>query len=380
MSECLRKACWSCLLLISFTAVAAAQDAQTQNPPSSAAQPSATQRPDPQQPPVQQAPSQPTQSQQIQVQPPQTQQTQQGQPAQTQQAPQDQQSQEPSDTEGGGFVFKKEVEEVVLHAIVVDQNNHLVSNLDRESFSVFEDGKPQKITSFRHEDVPVALGILVDNSGSMLPKRTKLTEAAVKLVEASQGQDRVFVVNFGENPYLDQDFTSDVAKLKIALERTDTQGSTALYDALVASAEHLDEGAPQGKKILLVVTDGEDNASRETLSSAMRKLQTKAGPVVYAIVLRQDGYSRTEGHRAIQSLCENTGGAAFFPNSLDEVRSIAEGIARDIRSQYVIGYRAPNSAPAGTYHSISVKALDYGKPLRVSTRTGYYTGSLNSPQ
>ena len=108
----------------------------------------------------------------------------------------------------------------------------------------------------------------------------------------------------------------------------------------------------------------------------MHKLQTNAGSVVYAIVLRQDGPSRSDGHHAIQSLCENTGGAAFFPNSLDEVRSIAEGIARDIRSQYVIGYRAPNSAPAGTYHSIAVKASENGNQLRVSTRTGYYAGSL----
>ena len=189
MSECFPRACWCCLFLICFAAaaVAVAQETQTQNPPPASSP----------QPPRTQPQDQPAQSQSTQG----------------QQTP-DQQSQEPpSDTEGGGFVFKKEVEEVVLHAIVVDQNNHLVSNLSRDSFSIFEDGKPQKITSFRHEDVPVALGILVDNSGSMLPKRVKLSEAAVKLVEASQGEDRVFVVNFGENPYLDQDFTSDVAKL-----------------------------------------------------------------------------------------------------------------------------------------------------------------------
>jgi Ca-activated chloride channel homolog len=285
-------------------------------------------------------------------------------------------SQAPPDADAGTFVIKKEVEEVILHAIVVDQQNHLITNLRRENFSVLEDGKPQQMTSFRHEDVPVALGILVDNSGSMRPKRAKLTEAAVKLVEASRGQDRVFVVNFGENAYLDQDFTSDVGKLKMALDRTDTEGTTALYDAVVASAKHLDQSAPQGKKVLLIITDGQDNVSQETLSDALHQLQTKSGPVVYAIVLRRDANSPRENYQAIQSLCQNTGGTVFLPNNLDEVRDVAETIGRAIRDQYVIGYRSSNNTAPGTYHAIAAKAFDdSGHELRVSTRSGYYAKS-----
>jgi Ca-activated chloride channel homolog len=317
-------------------------------------------------------PSQPAQSSEPQ-------QSQAPSPSPPAQSSEPQQSQAPPDADSGTFVFRKEVEEVILHAIVVDEHNHLITSLGRENFSVFEDGKPQQMTSFRHEDVPIALGILVDNSGSMRWKRAKLSEAALKLVETSRGEDRVFVVNFGENAYLDQDFTSDVAKLKTALARTDTQGTTALYDAVVASAQHLDEGAPQQKKVLLIITDGQDNVSQETLSDTLHKLQTNSGPVVYAIVLKKDGNSRPENHQAIQSLCENTGGTAFFPDTVDEVRDIAETIGRDIRYQYVIGYRSSNRGAPGAYHAIAARAVDQaGHPLRVSTRSGYYAKSAQN--
>jgi len=300
-------------------------------------------------------------------------------PQQTESQPQ--QTPPAQDTQGGGFVFKAEVQEVILHAVVVDQNNHLVTSLGRQNFSILEDGKPQKLTFFRQEDMPVALGILVDNSGSMRPKRAKLSEAALKLVEGSRTQDRVFVVNFGDEPYLDQDFTSDVGKLKAALMRTETQGSTALYDAVVASAEHLQSGAPHQKKVLLVITDGQDNASQDTLNQALHQLETKNGPVVYAIALQAPGSTLQERRDDIQTLCQRTGGAAFFPDSLDNVRSIAETIAHDIRSQYVLGYRSSNPDRPGTYHSIVAHASDTaGDVLRVSTRAGYYTDASGNIQ
>jgi VWFA-related protein len=296
--------------------------------------------------------------------------------------PQQQGSQAPiEEDQGGGYVFKKEVEEVVLHAIVTDQTNRLVTNLQRASFTVSEDGKAQQMTFFRHEDVPVALGILVDNSGSMRPMRPKLSEAALKLVESSQVEDRVFVVNFGDDSYLDQDFTGDVAKLKAALERTETQGSTALYDAVVASAEHLAAGAPHEKKILLILTDGVDNSSQETLTEALHRLQKNSSPVIYAIALPRENSPKPSGSQAIRTLCEQSGGSAFFPNTLDEVKSIAASIARDIRSQYVIGYKSSNPGKPGAYHRIAVQATDSaGDVLRVSTRSGYYAGSADATQ
>jgi len=283
------------------------------------------------------------------------------------------------DDDAGGFVFKKEVEEVVLHAITTDAQNHLITGLARNNFTVYEDGKPQELTSFRKERVPVALGILIDNSGSMLPKRAKVNEAALQLVDASQQDDRVFVINFGEDAFLDQDYTPDVGKLTAALQRVETRGSTALYDAIIAAVTHL-EISPLPKKVLLVVTDGRDNASQATFPELLRKLQSKNGPVLYTIALEQND-RRDDGYRqSLRTLSEQTGGTAFFPSNLDEIQSIASAIAQDIRSQYVIGYRSSNPHTSGAYHSIQVQALSGSTRLHVATRTGYISGSNGSSE
>lgn len=281
------------------------------------------------------------------------------------------------DDDSGGFVFKKEVEEVVLHAVVVDAQNLLITGLARDNFKVYEDHKPQEMTSFRKERVPVALGILIDNSGSMLPKRAKVNEAALQLVDASQPEDRVFVINFGEDAFLDQDYTPDVGKLTAALQRVETRGSTALYDALIAAVDHL-ETSPLQKKVLLVVTDGRDNASQATFQELLHKLQSKNGPVLYAIALEQNERRDDRDRQSLRTLSEQTGGVAFFPSSLDEINAIASAIAQDIRSQYVIGYRSSNPHTSGAYHSIQVQALAGSSRLRVTTRAGYISGSNGS--
>jgi Ca-activated chloride channel homolog len=284
------------------------------------------------------------------------------------------------DDDQNGFVFKKAIEEVVLHAIVVDSQNRLITDLSGNSFAVYEDGKPQGVTSFRKERVPIALGILIDNSGSMLPKRAKVNEAALELVGGSQEGDRVFVVNFGEDAFLDQDYTQDVGKLRAALQQVETRGSTALYDAVVAAVDHLNQTSPLQKKILLAVTDGHDNASQSTFQEVLRKLQSKNGPVLYTIALGLNEGRADADRQSLTTLSERTGGAAFFPSSLDEIQSIAREIARDIRSQYVITYRSSNPHTAGAYHSIQVQALGGSSPLRVETRTGYYSGELEKDQ
>ena len=284
----------------------------------------------------------------------------------------------PQDDESPTFVFKKEVEEVVLHAIVVDDQNRLITSLAGDNFAVYEDGKLQELTSFRKERVPVALGILIDNSGSMLPKRAKVNEATLELVDASRQEDRVFVVNFGEDAFLDQDYTQDVGKLRAALQRVETRGSTALYDAIIAAVDHLGQPSPLQKNVLLVVTDGRDNASQATFQEVLRKLQSKNGPVLYAIALEQNERRDDGNQQSLRTLSEKTGGTAFFPSSLDEVQSIARAIAQDIRSQYVIGYRSSNPRTPGSYHSIQVQAHDGSARLRVATRTGYYSGNNGS--
>jgi Ca-activated chloride channel homolog len=273
----------------------------------------------------------------------------------------------------GRFVFKKEVEEVVLHATVVDEAGHLVTDLDRTAFSVVQNGTPQRITSFRREDVPVAIGVVVDNSGSMRDKRAKVNHAVLNLVRSSNSQDEVFVVNFGQRPYLDQDFTSDVNLLEAALRQTSTRGSTALYDAVVASATHLRNYPQLDKKVLLVITDGVDNMSRETLEDATSQLQQPTkGPTVYAIGITEDGFSRA-GRDALQNLAAATGGVAFFPESLNDVDAITSAIARDIRSQYTLAYKPGNTGTG--YQNIQVEArAPNHRRLIVRTRTGYHPG------
>jgi Ca-activated chloride channel homolog len=282
----------------------------------------------------------------------------------------------PQGGDSGQFVFRKKVEEVVLHAVVIDEQNNLVTNLDKSAFRVFEDSKPQEITSFYQEHVPVALGIVIDNSGSMRPKRPAVNEAALNLVRSSNPQDEVFVVNFGEQYYLDQDFTSDIAKLQTALEKIETRGSTALYDAIVASAAHMKQGAELQKKILLVVTDGVDNASQESLEEAIQQLERKDGPVVYVIALPPPTRNAGSANRSLQELSQSTGGTAFFPSDVSQVSSITRSIASAIRSQYVIGYKSSSNTTGHVYHSIQVQASDADRSrLRVRTRTGYYSDS-----
>lgn len=291
-------------------------------------------------------------------------------------ASQDSTSSPQPQAEEGGFVFRKKVEEVVLHAVVVDPQNHLMPSLNREAFSVYENGKLQRLTAFHHENVPLALGILIDNSGSMRPKRQKVNDAALNLVRSSNVRDEVFVVNFGEQYYLDQDFTDDIVKLKSALDKVENSGSTALYDAIVASANHIRQDASIQKRVLLVVTDGKDNASQESLAETVQQLQKADGPVVYIIAFVDETKAASSTMRALEAISLNTGGAAYFPKDLNQVDAITKSIAYDIRDQYVIGYKSSNQMAGRAYHSIEVQASDTSRhKLRVRTRTGYYSES-----
>jgi VWFA-related protein len=277
--------------------------------------------------------------------------------------------------DSGVFVFRKDVDEVMLHATVVDDKQHIVTNLDKTAFTVFEDGKQQNIVSFRHEDIPVSIGIVIDNSGSMREKRAKVNQAALNLVRASNPKDEVFVVNFNDEYYLDQDFTADLLKLKEALEKIDAKGGTALYEAVVASADHLKKNAKLERKILFVVTDGEDNASRETLEQAVRQLQEENGPSVYAIGILGDEEHPKRAKRALEIIAQRTGGVAFFPKTLDEVDEISRSVAHDIRNQYTIGYKPTNPKGAGGFRQIHVDAKVKGqRKMTVRTKSGYYAG------
>ena len=295
-------------------------------------------------------------------------------------APPSSSSQQQVPDENGTFVIRKDVDEVLLHATVVDDRQHIVTNLDRNAFTVFEDGKPQTIISFRHEDIPVAMGIVIDNSGSMREKRAKVNQAALNLVRASNAQDEVFVVNFNDEYYLDlnEDFTSDTKELNDALSRIDSRGSTALYDAIIGSLDHLKKGH-KDKRVLLVVTDGDDNASRKSFEYTVKAAQ-ESNASIYAIGVfsaedrQHDKAMVRHSKKDLTLLTRATGGVAYFPEDLDQVEAICTQVAHDIRNQYMLGYYPTNTARDGTFRNVQVQLLPprgVGK-LTVRARTGYF--------
>jgi Ca-activated chloride channel homolog len=279
--------------------------------------------------------------------------------------------------DNGKFTLQRNVDEVVLNATVLDDKQHMVTTLSKDDFRVMEDGAPQTITSFQHQDIPISLGMLVDNSGSMRTKRQAVNSAALDLVHYSNPDDESFVVNFSDEAYIDQDFTSNVTKLRDGLAHIDSKGGTALYDAIMASADYLSKNAKRTKQVLLVVTDGEDNASSTTLEETVRRIQDLQGPVIYTIgLLFDDSGGGREGRRAkraLEMLSNETGGIAFFPKNLGQVDEIAAEVAKDIREQYTIGYHSTKPISQGGFRSVHVDAhaKGYGK-LIVRTKTGYY--------
>ena len=286
------------------------------------------------------------------------------------------QAQETPQSDRGNLIIRKDVDEVLLHATVIDSRQRIVTDLDKNAFTVFEDDKPQTIISFHHEDIPVAMAVVIDNSGSMREKRSKVNQAALNLVRASNPKDEVCIVNFNDEYYLDQDFTNNLLKLKEALEKIDAHGGTALYEAVVASADHLRRNARLEKKIVFVVTDGEDNASLETLEQAVKQLQAENGPSVYAIGILGEEEHPKRARRALEVIAEHTGGLAFFPKTLDEVDEISRTVARDIRNQYTIGYKPTSPRSAGGFRAVRVeaKSKSHGK-MTVRTKSGYYAGA-----
>jgi Ca-activated chloride channel homolog len=368
----------ACVLAISLL-IAGSAWAQTQPATATGAQPNATQNQgQPQASPAQNAPAQsaPAQGSTPAQTPANSSQGQQTPPGQGQ--PQGQQNpgqspQAPAANDNGVFVFHATAQEVTLHATVVDERNRLITNLAKGDFAVFENSQPQQIRSFRQEDIPVAMGIVIDNSGSMREKREEVNKAAVNLVKASNPDDQVFVVNFSDEYYLDQEFTSDVKKLQAALEHVESRGGTALYDAIVASADYLAK-SPLQRKVIFVVTDGEDDASQESLEQAVHHLQQENGPTVYAIGLLGQEKAR-KARRALEILADRSGGISYFPPSLAEVDDISRSIAHDIRNQYTITYTPTTPKTVGGFRTIHVdaRARQY-KKLTVRTRSGYYPG------
>jgi len=280
-------------------------------------------------------------------------------------------------SDNGKYKLVTNAYEIRLNASVIDGSGKSVDSLPQSAFQVFEDNVPQAIVGFRHEDLPVSLGLLIDSSGSMYDKRAAVDASSLDLVKLSNPRDEEFLVDFSSEAYIDQDFTSDITKLQTGLGYIKSSGGTALYDAVIASADYLSKNGKQPKQVLLIITDGDDNASSASLEQTIRRVQDLDGPAIYCIgLLFGEDVSRSEARHSrevLTELAEQTGGEAYFPKSLREVDGIAQQVAQDIRSQYTLEYHTTNAPTNGGYRKIRVSANAKGfHNLQVRTRTGYF--------
>ena len=284
-----------------------------------------------------------------------------------------------SDAEPAGARFSTAVDLVVITATVTDRLHQLVTGLPREAFEIFQDGKRQPIAQFSNRDIPVSMGIVVDSSASMTNKRVAVNAAALALARASNPEDEIFILNFKNTPEITQDFTNDIELLSNALSQVQMWGGTAVLDAVQKGEQHLQSGT-KDKKILLIITDGEDELSKTTLKNLLPLLQ-KSDVMIYAIgILGRPGTrGRRNAEKMLKALADVSGGAAFFPETAEEVGPLATRIARDIRNQYVLGYALPAGATPG-FHKMKVTAeARWRGKLTVRSRPGfYYEGSQTS--
>ena len=265
--------------------------------------------------------------------------------------------------------FQAETRLVVLHATVKNARGELVTSLERAAFTVYENGKRQPITLFRRDDIPVSLGLLIDNSGSMRTLRSKVEAAALALARASNPQDEIFVLNFNDKARIDVPFTSDVAVLEAGIARVDSIGGTAMRDAIDMAQAYLGEHGTRDRKVLLVITDGIDNASvvaRHTIEKQAEQRDT----VIFAIGLFGDEARVKPGRQELDQLADKTGGMAYYPADIGQIDAIALEIARQIRNLYTIAYAPLNQSLDGTFRSIRV-TVSGPERLSVRTRTGY---------
>jgi Ca-activated chloride channel family protein len=282
------------------------------------------------------------------------------------------------------FVIGVDVQLVELPVSVFDKNGLMISALAKENFKVFEDKAPQEITLFKHEDIPLSMGLIIDNSGSMRNKRERVHSAALTFVRESNMEDETFVIAFDDFAYLQQDFTGSIGDLVDALEDLDPRLGTAAYDAIYLGVDHVKQGK-LNKKALLVISDGEDKDSKLTYEKVLNYVKASRNISIYTIGLLDEdegsgglfGIGRSpqkKAKAALTELAEVTGGRAYFPKSIDEVEMICKQIARELRNQYTLGYAPTNKAKDGTSRAVTVEVVNPPKgagKITVNAPKGY---------
>ena len=272
---------------------------------------------------------------------------------------------------GQEATFRSDTRLVVLNVSVFDQSGKIVRDLPQSAFTVYENGEKQTLSVFRQEDVPISLGLIVDNSASMTDKRDRVASAALALVKASNPQDEVFIIDFNEKAVLAKEFTNNIKDLESALRNLDAKGETAMRDALLLGIEHLRHRAHREKKVLVVVTDGEDNSSVET-QAHLAQVAQQNDVIVYAVGLlgAEEPDSAARAKTQLNELTQQTGGRAWYPNDVADIANITPEIAHEIRNQYVLAYTPTNLAADGSFRKIRVDVDVPGAVVR--TRAGYY--------
>jgi Ca-activated chloride channel family protein len=267
--------------------------------------------------------------------------------------------------------FRAETRLVVLQATVLNGRGEAVTTLDRDAFTVYENGGRQQISVFRRDDVPVSLGLLIDNSGSMRRLRSKVEAAALAFVRASNPQDEVFMINFADKATIDVTFTSDLRALETGIAAANAIGGTALRDAVALGESYVHQQARRERKVLLVITDGIDNASLVSLAAIQRAAE-RNDAVIDAVGLFAEGDASraSRGRHELTDLTDRTGGVAYFPATDDEIETVALELAKQIRNQYTIAYAPTNQTLDGSYRRIRVEARGRER-YTVRTRPGY---------
>src|SRR6266850_911450 len=270
------------------------------------------------------------------------------------------------------FKLNVDVNLVEVHVNVVDDRDRPVGNLTKENFRLFEDRVQQDLAVFKHEDIPVSLGLVIDNSRSIEPRKQRLDSAALSFVRRGNPDDETFIVHFDDTARLARDFTASISELEETLASVKPFGQTAIYDALILALDHMQE-AKHTKKALLLITDGVDNVSKHTLDEAVEATK-RSHVAVYTVGL----LSASGGQKAEDSLlriAEASGGRAYFPQTSDEAGTVMDRVARDLREQYTLGYFPLNALEDGSWRSVRVEVilpLKASAKLNANYRHGYY--------
>jgi Ca-activated chloride channel homolog len=271
-------------------------------------------------------------------------------------------------------VFSSRSEVVLVHVSVLDGKSRLVPGLPQEAFEVFENGQPQPITFFHNDDEPVTVGLVLDCSTSMQRRRDAIIAAGLAFAQSSHSADELFTVNFNEQVWsglpASVPFTSDVDRLRTALQRSTARGRTALFDAMQFALNHLHKGQRQ-KKVLIVVSDGGDNASGATFGDVLKAAE-RSDAIIYALSLH-DEYDRDARPEVLRKLTRATGGKAFFARDPADSTAVLTQIADEIRSGYTLGYVPPPAGDGYRAIRVDVRPAD-GRKLSVRARPGYVAG------